>query len=268
MTQRARDTLGALVPPTLLLLAVGGASELALRELPLDAAHRMLLPLPSAVLRECWLARSELVARAGMTGLAALLGFAASAAIGITAAIGLATVAWVRRAFYPYMVFFQTVPIVALAPILVVLLGAGLKPVAASAFIVSVFPVIANTLNGLLSTEPALLDLFRLYGAGRAFTFARLRLPAALPDIFTGLRIAAGLAVIGAIVGDFVAGATHWSGGGLGLSMAEGLRLFQTARVYASVLLACLLGLVMFGLVNTAGWLVLRRWHASHAPGR
>ncbi len=262
----SRRSLAALVPPAILFVAGTGAAELLLRELPLDAAHRMLLPLPSVVLGECWRTRAELLSRAGLTGLAALAGFAASAAFGIAAAVVLAALPWVRRAFYPYMVFFQTVPIVALAPILVVLLGAGLKPVAASAFICSVFPVVANTLSGLLSTEPALLDLFRLYGAGRAFTFWRLRLPAALPDIFTGLRIAAGLAVIGAIVGDFVAGATHWSGGGLGLSMAEGLRLFQTARVYASVLGACLLGLAMFGLVNAAAWLVLRRWHSSELP--
>ncbi len=258
-----RFSLRAFGPPAALFVVTIGALEFALRELDLDPAHRMLLPLPSSVLQECWDARGELAMRTLMTGAAAFLGFAASVSIGISAAIALAALPWARRAFYPYMIFFQTVPIVALAPILVVLLGAGLKPVAASACIVSVFPVIANTLNGLLSTEPALLDLFRLYGASRSFTFLRLRLPAALPDIITGLRVAAGLAVIGAIVGDFVAGATHWTGGGLGLSMAEGLRLFKTARVYASVLLACLLGLAMFGLVNGVGWLLLRRWHAS-----
>lgn len=257
---------GAVVPPAVVLVVTVGAVELLLRELPLDPAHRMLFPLPSEVLRECWVARRELASRTLMTGAAALAGFALSVLVGISAALALAAVPWARRAVYPYMVFFQTVPIVALAPILVVLLGAGLKPVAASAFIVSVFPVIANTLAGLVSTEPALVDLFRLYGAAPGFTFRKLRLPAALPDIITGLRIAAGLAVIGAIVGDFVAGATHWSGGGLGLSMAEGLRLFQTARVYASVLLACLLGLAMFGLVNAVGWLLLRRWHASQMP--
>lgn len=263
-----RRVLWSLAPPVVMFVIGVGGLELALRALPLDPAHRMLFPLPSAVLRECWVARAELVARTLMTGLAAFVGFAMSMVVGISAAVLLAALPWVRRAFYPYLVFFQTVPIVALAPILVVLLGAGLKPVAASAFIVSVFPVIANTLQGLLSTEPALLDLFRLYGASPLFTFWKLRLPAALPDIITGLRIAAGLAVIGAIVGDFVAGATHWSGGGLGLSMAEGLRLFKTARVYASVLLACLLGLAMFGLVNATGWLLLRRWHASQASER
>jgi NitT/TauT family transport system permease protein len=261
-----RSLAGAVAAPLVAFVLITAAAEAALRVLPLDGAHRLLLPAPSEVLAECWLARAELARRAATTGIAALAGFGASVIAGIAAAIALAALPWARRALYPYLVFFQTVPIVALAPILVVLLGAGFRPVAASAFIVSVFPVVANALHGLSSTDPSLVDLFRLYGATPARTFWKLRLPGALPDVITGLRIAAGLAVIGAIVGDFVAGATHWSGGGLGLSMAEGLRLFRTTRVYASVLLACLLGVVLFGLVNATGWLLLRRWHASQRP--
>jgi NitT/TauT family transport system permease protein len=127
--------------------------------------------------------------------------------------------------------------------------------VVAAAFIVSVFPVIANTLTGLLSVDPALRDLFRLYGAGRATTLWKLQLPWALPLLLAGLRIAAGLAVIGAIVGEFV------GGGGLGVVVLEAMRQQRTDLVFAAVAYASLLGLALFALVSAVSHLVLRRWH-------
>ena len=111
-----------------------------------------------------------------------------------------------QRAFYPYAVFFQTVPIIAIAPLLVIWFGYGMQTVIASAFVVSIFPVIANTLTGILSTDPALArSVPALRGLTRVTLF-KLRFPAALPQILTGLRVAAGLAVIGAIVGEFIGG--------------------------------------------------------------
>jgi NitT/TauT family transport system permease protein len=132
-----------------------------------------------------------------------------------------------------------------------------MKTVIASAFIVSIFPVIANTLTGLLSTDPALKDLFRLYGASAGVTLVKLRFPAALPQILTGLRVASGLAVIGAIVGEFIGGQ------GLG-SVVDVARTQQRVdKVFAAVLLASLLGLALFGLINLISAVTLRRWHAS-----
>jgi NitT/TauT family transport system permease protein len=125
-------------------------------------------------------------------------------------AVLLALGGWVQRAFYPYAVFFQTVPIIAIAPLLVIWFGLDIRAVIASAFIVSIFPVIASTLDGLLSVDPALRDLFRLYRAGPMAALFKLRLPFALPNILTGLRVGSGLAVIGAIAGEFI------TGGGLG----------------------------------------------------
>ena len=163
----------------------------------------------------------------------------------------------IQRSFYPYAVFFQTVPIIAIAPLLVIWFGYGMKTVIASAFIVSIFPVIANTLTGLLSTDPALRDLFRLYGASTGVTLVKLRFPAALPQILTGLRVASGLAVIGAIVGEFIGGQ------GLG-SVVDIARTQQRVdKVFAAVLLASVLGLALFGLINLISALTLRRWHAS-----
>jgi NitT/TauT family transport system permease protein len=198
--------------------------------------------------------RDELAAAMAKTSAAALIGFALSTAVGITVAVLLSSSRAIQRAFYPYAVFFQTVPIIAIAPLLVIWFGYGMKTVIASAFIVSIFPVIANTLTGLLSTDPALQDLFRLYGA---VTLVTLRFPAALPQILTGLRVASGLAVIGAIVGEFIGGQ------GLG-SVVDIARTQQRVdKVFAAVLLASALGLALFGLINLISALTLRRWHAS-----
>ncbi len=133
---------------------------------------------------------------------------------------------------------------------------------ALSSFIVSVFPVIANTLAGLLSTDPALEDLFRLYEAGRWARLWKLKLPSALPSIFTGLRIAAGLAVIGTVVGEFLVG-LFGPGEGLGVRIISAKKTGHTDIVFAAVLIASLLGLAMFAAINLAAKLLLRRWHAS-----
>jgi NitT/TauT family transport system permease protein len=163
----------------------------------------------------------------------------------------------VQRTFYPYAVLFQTVPIIAIAPMLVIWIGFGMPTVITSAFIVSVFPVIANTINGLLSTDPPLRDLFRLYGASPAATMLKLRLPFALPAILTGLRVAAGLSVIGAIVGEFI------TGGGLGGIIDASRTQQRIDKVFAVLVLASLLGIALFGVVNVISRLTLRNWHAS-----
>ena len=223
---------------------------------------KYLVPAPSAVWKVIIDQRADLLASLWTTAKAALIGFAASAILGIVIALLLSTSRLVQRAFYPYTVFFQTVPVIAIAPLLVIWFGAGLQSVATCAFIVSLFPVIANTLTGLLSTDPALRDMFRLYGAGSIASVWKLKLPSALPNIVTGLRIAAGLAVIGTIVGEFVAGLLD-ENPGLGIVVVEAKKVGRTDMVFAAVLAASLLGLLMLSGVNLLGWLLLRHWHAS-----
>jgi NitT/TauT family transport system permease protein len=221
-----------------------------------------LVPRPSAILRSIAVDRSDLIQSLGWTALAAILGFATSTIFGVLIALVLSSSLWLRRALYPYTLFFQTVPIVAIAPMLIFWFPPGLTPVAVCAFIVSVFPVIANTLSGLLSTDPALADLFRLYGAGGLAAMWKLRLPWALPNIFTGLRIAAGLSVIGTVVAEFLVGQIIGKVG-LGVRIVSAIRESRTDLAFASVLLASILGLGMFGAVNLAAHVALRRWHAS-----
>jgi NitT/TauT family transport system permease protein len=216
-----------------------------------------LAPPPSAVFKTVWREWPELSAALASTSSAALLGFVLSTLGGVAIAVFLSSSRPIQEAFYPYAVFFQTVPIIAIAPLLVIWFGYGMRTVVASAFIVSIFPVIANTLTGILSTDPALRDLFRLYGASPSAALWKLRFPAALPQILTGLRIAGGLAVIGAIVGEFIGGQ------GLGSVVDIARTQQRTDKVFAAVLLASALGLGLFGFINILSRLALRRWHAS-----
>ncbi len=262
MTRKSSGLRGlvAAAGPALAVLIVG----VTLIEIYVRWAHTpiYLVPRPSQVLSTLIDERSYLLAALWSTTKAALIGFGLSAVFGVAIAIVLASSIWVRRAFSPYTVFFQTVPIIAIAPMLSIWLAPGLKAVAACAFIVSVFPVLANTLAGLVATDPALLDLFRLYGAGSGAAMLKLRFPAALPNVFTGLRVAAGLAVIGTVVAEFLVGELGEEQG-LGVVIVSASHNGHSDRVFAAVLLASALGLAMFAVLNLVGRRVLANWHAS-----
>jgi NitT/TauT family transport system permease protein len=255
--------LRQILPPLVVLIAMAAATEAWVR---VFHVRMFLFPRPSAVLRFMAAHPADLLVSLWTTAKAALIGFFASAVIGVLAAIALSGSSLVRRAFYPYTVFFQTVPIVAIAPLLVIWFDAGLTSVAVSAFIVSLFPVIANTLAGLLSTDPALEDLFRLYGASAWARLWKLKLPAATPNILTGLRVAAGLAVIGTVVGEFLVG-VFGAGQGLGVRIVSAKKMGRTDELFAAVLIASLLGLALLAGINLAGRLLLRNWHASEQNG-
>jgi len=256
--KRTRSFFAVIWPPVLVLIAA--IITLHIWASALD--EPFLLPTPRAIVRIAINRRHDLLSALGTTTEAALIGFFCSAGGGIAAGMALSASSLVRRAFYPYTVFFQTVPIIAVAPLLMIWCGPGLPAVALCAFIVSVFPVIAGTLTGLLSTDPALEDLFRLYGASRWAKMWKLRLPSALPSIFTGLRVAAGLAVIGTVVGEFLVG-VYGPNEGLGVRIVSAKKQGRTDEVFAAVLVASLLGLAMFAIINLAAKLLLGRWHAS-----
>lgn len=249
-----RKLLSRLLPPVVPFVVVVLGWEFIIRA---GWIAEFILPKPSSVCAALVKDTPELLHATGETALASVIGLALSSVIGITLAILLSIGGWVQRAFYPYAVLFQTVPIVAIAPLLVFWLDIDIRAVIASAFIVSVFPVIANTLSGLLSVDPALRDLFRLYGASGRASLLKLRLPFALPNILTGLRIAAGLAVIGAIVGEFI------TGGGIGGLIDVSRQQRRLDMVFALLLLAALLGIALFGIINSASYFALRHWHAS-----
>ena len=252
MNLKAR--ISSFLPPLLPLIVSVGVVEVAVRS---NWVPSYLIPAPSEVFRSLIDDRIELARAAGMTLGSALTGLVLSFSAGTLFAIALSSSDLARRAFYPYAVFFQTVPIISIAPLLVIWFGFGQPTVIASAAIVSVFPIIASTLLGMKSTDPALVDLFNLYSATARQTLSMLKIPFALPQIFSGLRIASGLAVVGAIVGEFI------GGGGLG-SVVDSARTQQRIdRVFAAVLISSLLGLVLVGAVNFVSAITLGSWHAS-----
>jgi NitT/TauT family transport system permease protein len=251
-----RRTLANALPPLATFAVTTALAEIGVR---VTGVSPLLLPAPSAVAGAAIRHADTLWPALAVTAQAVLVGLALSTVVGLLAAIALASSRWVERAFYPYAIFFQIVPIVAIAPLLVIWFGYGPRAVVAAAAVVSVFPVIANTLAGLLSVDANLVDLFRLYGASRFDTLWKLRLPWALPFLLTGLRIAAGLAVIGAIVGEFV------GGGGLGIVVLGAMRQQRTDLVFAAIGYASALGLGLFALVGAASRVALRHWHASEA---
>lgn len=253
-----------LIPPTLTLVLGLLLWEGVVRGFDLA---EYLLPAPSAVGAAAWDNAGALARGYWLTAVAALAGFVLSAVVGVAVGVALAASRTLERAVFPFTVFLQTVPLVAIAPLLVIWFGYGLAPVIVSAFIVSLFPVIANTFVGLRSVDPALRDLFRLYGASPTDRLLKLELPAALPSMFAGFRISSGLAVIGAIVGEFFA---SYAGedAGLGLLVASWIKQYHTDRAFAAVALASILGLVMFAAVNATAGVLLRRWHASEQDVR
>ncbi len=254
-TKRGADVV---LPPLLTLLVVSVAWEAAVRLLAIPA---FLVPRPTAVLAAGWNERILLASALRTTAAGALSGFALSLIFGTVAGLFLSLSRTLERALYPYALFLQTVPIVAVAPLLVLWFGPGLRAVSVSAFIVSVFPIIANTLAGLRGVDARLTDLFRLYGADTADRLIKLGLPSAVPSMATGWRVASGLAVIGALVGEFVAGFSEGSAG-LGITVLAAYRQLRTDLLFATVILAALLGLSLFAAVSAASNRLLRRLRA------
>lgn len=247
--------LRSAVPPLVTLVVVGGVWEIGVRALAVPA---YLVPPPSAIFATLFAERGTLFSSMLTTGAGAVIGLGLSLVVGSWVGLVLSLSRTLERALYPYAVFLQTVPIVAIAPLIVLWFGPGLRAVSVSAFIVSVFPIIVSTLAGLRGVDSRLGDLFRLYDASLVATLAKLRLPSAVPSMVTGWRVAAGLSVIGAIVGEFVAGFSEGHAG-LGIIVLSAYRQLRTDLLFSAVILAATLGLLLFFAASLAGALLLRR---------
>jgi len=225
----------------------------------LGKIHPVILPSPSGVIKALWDNQKLLIQGCIITGQAALAGLAASVLLGSLIAILFSQSRLIRAACFPYVIFLQTVPIVAIAPLLIIWSGYNFRTIVIVSFIISLFPVVSNVTAGLLSVDRNLVDLFTLYRANRWQTLFRLRIPAAIPSLILGARVSSGLAVIGTIVGEFFVG----SGGnyeGLGTLMTGWQSLQKTDALMAAVIVSTLLGVAMFGLVNLISVTIFRRW--------
>lgn len=219
-----------------------------------------LLPSPAAVGQALY-HDGALLGRAVLyTGSAALIGFLASLVIGTLISFIFAQSRRIRSGGYPYFIFLQTVPIVAIAPLIVRWCGNGFQSVVLVASILSLFPILSNGTQGLLEIDPNLLDLFRLNNASRWQTLIKLRFPSAVPGLLAGARTSSGLAVVGAIVGEFFVGYGS-KRFGLGYLINTTNDQLQIDRLFAAVLTSTLFGIAIFGLVNLISVTILRRWY-------
>jgi NitT/TauT family transport system permease protein len=224
----------------------------------------VLLPSPVTVVDQAFLSadvRDQLVAGLGWTSYAAFIGLGITIVIGMTLAIIMAQAVWVERSIYPYLVALQATPVLAIVPIIYSIFGGGMNSRIYVCVMISIFPIVTNTLFGLTSVDSSQHDLFTLRDASTFTRLSKLQFPAAMPSIFTGFRISAGLAVIGAIVGEqfFREGEQP----GIGIVMEQFRQKLRYPEMYGGLLIAAALGIVVFFAFNTLGKLVVGHWYES-----
>ena len=229
----------------------------------LKPSRRFLLPPPQQVVRVGflnWRNFHQILDGLALTARAAGIGFVIATAIGMGLAILMCQSKSIERSVYPYAVILQTIPILAIVPVIGFAFGFTFRSRVLVCVLIALFPIITNTLFGLLSVDHGQHDLFTLHEVGRWTRLWKLQLPAALPNIFTGLRISAGLAVIGAVVGDFffVQGPP-----GIGVLISLYSDRLQSEQLYAAVIMASLLGVFTFVLVGFVSQRVIGAWHES-----
>jgi ABC-type nitrate/sulfonate/bicarbonate transport system permease component len=233
-------------PAALIALLIGGWELLA----KLGHVENYLLPAPSEVATALWNDRDLLAPDTWVTAREVLLGFALALVIGVAIAIVLHLSPVLRRAAYPLVVASQAIPVVVIAPILVIWFGFGLTPKLIVIALICFFPVVVNTLDGLEGVDGEQVKMMRTLGASRLDLLRRLELPSSLPFLFSGAKVAVAVAVIGAVFGELVG-----SDAGLGHAIQVGTAQLETARVFAAVLILSLMAIALFGLVA-----LVERW--------
>lgn len=235
---------------------------LALWQLAVQAEHisSQVLPAPIDVVQVLFANGSIIYDNTVQTMLETVLGILAATLLGLILAVLLDISSWVRRAIYPLLVISQTIPIIALAPLLLIWFGYGIGPKIVVVTLYCFFPIAVACADGLAGAEPELLKLLKSMRASRWQMLWLVRLPGAMPSFFSGLRIAATYSVTGAIFGEYV-GAEK----GLGIFMQREANSFATVQVFAAILVTALLSLLLFGLVSVIERLALPWYHGAVA---
>ncbi len=225
-----------------------------------------LLPTPWAVAQQFVSDFNIIMVGLVQTFAAAFTGYIIAIVLGITIATVMSLNDILERSLYPYAILLQTVPVVAVAPLIVLWFGFEIKSIIIISVIIALFPIINNTLLGLKSTSKTLVELFDYHKINKFTSLYKLRFPAALPNIISGLKISAGLSVIGAIVGEFIIGSGSMEGG-LGVQIIYAQANLETALVMALILTATGLGFAFFITVSALGHYLLHKWHESEMKG-
>lgn len=261
---KGRSKIVSILPPLTAFIVFVGGWELFVR---LFQIPHYLLPTPTAIVIAAIENAANLTAAVSVTVLEAVIGFTLSVIGGVTAAILMASSKWVERSLYPYAVILQTIPVVAIAPIIVIWFGSGMNSIVIITFLIGFFPMLSNTLIGLNATDKDMLNLMKLYKASKMKVMWKVRVPYALPYITAGLKISCTLAVIGAIVGEYIAGIGGGSGG-IGYAITVSAARMETAYLFACGIAASLLGIVFFLLINSFSKWVLGSWHESELKSK
>jgi NitT/TauT family transport system permease protein len=224
-----------------------------------------LVPSPARIAQAMIEDRALLIASLGVTAEIALTALAIAVLVGTAIALVFAQSRIVEASLLPYAILLQVTPIVAIAPLIIIWVKDTHVALILCAVVVAIFPIISSTSVGLRSVDPGLADLFRMTRASKWQTLVRLRVPSALPYFFAGLRVSSGLALIGAVVAEFVAG-TGGQGAGLAYQiLMAGIQL-NVPRLFAALVLITLTGIVFYLAVGMLSHLALARWHESELP--
>lgn len=220
-----------------------------------------ILPAPSLVARELIEQRSSIFSYSLTTGWEIILGYLLAIAVGIPLGLAIYQSKFLERVIYPFLVASQTIPKIAIAPLLVIWFGWGLAPKVIVAFLIAIFPIVIDTVVGLKNTKPEMFYLVRSMGATRAQTFFKISLPNALPNIFAGLKVAITLAVVGAVVGEFIA-----ADRGLGYLLVVANGYLDTPLMFAGIVALSAMGIMLFGVIELLER-VFVPWRTGDHPG-
>ncbi len=257
---RSRASLRTVVPPAIVFVVLVGLFYLASLYYDKVKGLPFLVPYPHLILKALFaepLFTPQLLTALGNTALASVTGLAIAIVIGVVWAVLMVQARWVESSLFPYAVILQCIPILALVPLIGSLFGYDFPSRVIVTVLIALFPMVSNTLFGLQSVDRGQMELFQLQGAGRLTTLVKLRFPAALPAIFIGLRTAAGLSVIGAIVGDqfFQRGP-----GGLGVLIQVESQRVNGAEMFAAILVASAFGVAVFLFFGFLARFAIGKW--------
>lgn len=227
-----------------------------------------VLPAPHLILQATQAQAQDLCAAAWITIMITAQALFWAVTLGLGLAVLFTRARLLERVLYPYVVILQVTPVVAIAPLVLIWVGFDNvnRALVIIAWIVAFFPVLTNAVAGLRAVDPNLRDLFKLYNAKPLQTLIKLELPSALPQILTGIKISGGLALIGAIVAEFVAGSGNSTG--LAWRIIETGNRLDIAGLFASLLLLSAIGVGLFYLLSLMEWLLLKNWHPAYQKQR
>jgi len=248
-----RQLTGSWVPAALIVVVLLGVWEGYVR---LWAVPKWLLPAPSVIAMTLVVSRGLLLDHTFVTFVEVVIGFGLSLLGGVLLACGIAASRTLERALYPFVIASQMVPIIVIAPLLLIWVGYGLAPKVIVVALTAFFPIVVNMVDGLRSVDPDVVNLLRTMGASRWQIFVKVQMPTSLPFLFSGLRVAMAVSVIGAVIGEWVG-----SSQGLGYLMIRSKPQFLTERVFAAIVALSVMGVALFGLVGVVEKLAIPWWH-------